>query len=205
VEHAVTIYGKTPAELFAFWRDFENLPHIMEHLESVRVVDATRSRWVAKAPAGRTVEWDAEVYNEVPDQLIAWRSLHDADVPNAGSVHFDALPGGRGTEVRVVLQYQPPVGALGATVARLFGEEPDAQVREDLRRFKQLMEAGELAVSENPGQGPRARETEFNARASNDPDVQASVTRDEPHAPRHVPPPADAQRARAADANGARL
>jgi uncharacterized membrane protein len=196
VEHAVTVHGKTPAELYAFWRDFENLPRIMEHLESVEVLDEVRSRWTAKAPAGRTVEWDAEVYNEVPDQLIAWRSLHDADVPNAGSVHFTAVPGGRGTEVRVVLEYDPPAGRLGAAVAKLFREEPDNQVREDLRRFKQLMETGELAVSENPGQGRRVKYSEFNALASNDPKVrEARPEPESPHEPRHIPVPADTQRA----------
>jgi uncharacterized membrane protein len=196
VEHAVTIFGKSPAELFAFWRDFENLPRIMQHLESVQVIDDARSRWTAKAPAGRTVEWDAEVYNEIPDQLIAWRSLHDADVPNAGSVHFTALRADRGTVVRVILEYDPPAGKLGAALAKLFGEEPELQVREDLRRFKQLMEAGELAVSENPGQGPRARYAEFNALASNDPAVRRSAPRqDAAHEPRHIPAPADTQRA----------
>ena len=174
VEHAVTIHGRSPAELYAFWRDFENLPRIMQHLESVHVIDATRSRWTAKAPAGRTVEWEAEVYNEIPDKLIAWRTLHDADIAHAGSVHFEPAPGGRGTEVRVIVEYEPPVGKLGAAVAKLFGEEPDAQVREDLRRFKQLMETGELTVSENPGQGPRAGSS-FNARASNDDAVRTTT------------------------------
>jgi uncharacterized membrane protein len=203
VERAVTVHGKSPAELFAFWRDFENLPRITEHLESVEVLDDVRSRWTAKAPAGRTVEWDAEVYNEVPDQLIAWRSLHDADVPNAGSVHFTSVAGGRGTEVRVLLEYAPPAGRLGTAVARLFGEEPDQQVREDLRRFKQLMETGELAVSENPGQGPRAKYAEFNALASNDPAVRrATPKRERPHRPRHVPAPADAARASGAGEPG---
>ena len=195
VDRVVTVQGKTPAELYAFWRDFENLPRIMKHLESVEVLDDRRSRWTVKAPAGRTVEWEAEIHNEVPGELIAWRSLHDADVRNAGSVHFRAAPGDRGTEVRVVLEYAPPAGKLGAAVAKLFGEEPDAQVREDLRRFKQLMEAGELAVSEIPGQGAPAREADFNARANNDAHVRATAPeRAAPHEPQHVPPPADAQR-----------
>jgi len=185
VEHAVTIYGRSPAELYAFWRDVENLPRIMEHLESVEPLDATRSRWTVKAPAGRTVEWEAEVYNEVPDQIIAWRTLHDADVKHAGSVHFEPAPGGRGTEVRVIVEYEPPAGALGAAVAKLFGEEPDGQIREDLRRFKQLMETGELAVSETPGRRPRARNAEFNARASNDAVVRMTTPPlESPHVPR---------------------
>jgi uncharacterized membrane protein len=196
VERSVSVYGKTPAELYAFWRDFENLSHIMQHLESVEVLDDSRSRWTVQGPAGRRISWEAEVYNEIPDELIAWRSLNDADVPNAGSVHFTALPAGRGTEVRVLLEYQPPAGAFGAAIAKLFGEDPDLQVREDLRRFKQLMEAGELAVSENPGQGKRARYTEFNALASNDPEVRAAAPRPGPyHHPRHIPVPSDTQRA----------
>jgi uncharacterized membrane protein len=98
---------------------------------------------VAKAPAGSRVEWDAEIYNEKENELIAWRSLEGADVNSAGSVHFTAAPGGRGTEVRVVLKYDPPGGIVGATIARLFGEEPSQQIDEDLRRFKQVMETGE--------------------------------------------------------------
>lgn len=198
IERAVTIHGKRPGELFAFWRDFENLPRIMEHLESVQVLDDRHSRWRVKAPAGRHVEWDAEINNEVPGELIAWKSAPDARVPNAGSVHFREVPGGRGTEVRVVLEYEPPAGKLGVAVARLFGEEPGVQVREDLRRFKQLVETGELAVSDIPGQGPPARETEFNARASNDEQVRATAPAPSPtHEPTHAPQPGDAARAAA--------
>jgi uncharacterized membrane protein len=194
VVRSVTVADKSPDELFAFWRDFENLPRIMKHVERVEVLDDRRSRWVVRAPAGRTVEWEAEVYNEIPGQLIAWRTLHDADVANAGSVRFRQAPGGRGTEVCVELEYAPPGGKVGAAVARLFGEHPELQVREDLRRFKQLMEAGELAVSEIPGQGGRARRT-WNARASNDAEVRASMPeRESPHAPTLVPTPADAAR-----------
>jgi uncharacterized membrane protein len=116
----------------------------MEHLESVQVLDDRRSRWTAKGPAGRNVEWEAEIHNEIPGERIAWRSLPNADVDNAGSVHFRDLGNGR-TEVRVVLSYAPPAGRLGAAIAKLFGEEPSQQVAEDLRRFKQVMEAGEVA------------------------------------------------------------
>jgi len=94
-----------------------------------------------------TVEWDAEIIREEPDRLISWRSVEEATVPNAGSVHFDEAPHGRGTTVRVVLEYQPPAGKIGRAVAKLFGEEPDQQVREDLRRFKAMMEAGEIPNS----------------------------------------------------------
>jgi uncharacterized membrane protein len=151
VERAVTI--ARPADvLYRFWRDFENLPRIMDHLESVTVLSTERSHWKAKAPAGTSVEWDAVIHNEVENELIAWKSTDDADVKNAGSVHFKAAPGGRGTEVRVVLEYEPPAGKVGAAVAKLLGEEPNVQVREDLRRFKQIMEMGEEAASEaRPG------------------------------------------------------
>src|SRR5260370_25086851 len=110
----------------------------MRHLESVQV-QGNRSHWVAKGPLGTCVEWDAEIYNENPNEMIAWRSLEGADVDSTGSVHFTPAPGGRGTDVRVVLKYNPPAGKLGAAIAKLFGSEPDQQIRDDLRRFKQLM------------------------------------------------------------------
>ena len=195
VERAVTVYGRSREELYAFWRDFGNLPRIMEHLEGVQIIDDRRSRWVVRGPAGKLVSWEAVIHNEIPGELIAWKSAEDADVPNAGSVHFTDAPGGRGTEVRVVLEYDPPAGKLGVAVAKLFGEEPGIQVREDLRRFKQLVETGELPVSEIPGQGAAAREREFNARASNDERLRASSPRlAPPHDPRHVPTPADEMR-----------
>ncbi|HMF56497.1 MAG TPA: SRPBCC family protein [Pyrinomonadaceae bacterium] len=156
VEKSVTI-NKSPAELYQFWRNLENLPHFMSHLESVQVTDEKRSHWIAKAPAGSTVEWDAEIYNEKENELIAWRSLEGSDVDNAGSVHFEAAPGGRGTVVRVVLKYDPPAGRIGSTLAKLFGEEPSQQIDEDLRRFKQLMEAGEAATTEGQPSGRSAK------------------------------------------------
>jgi uncharacterized membrane protein len=137
VEHRVII-ARPRDELYRYWRNFENLPHIMSHLESVTVLDERRSRWKAKAPAGQSVEWNAEVFNEVQDGLIAWRSERGSTVPNAGSVHFTDVAGG--TEVRVVLDYEPPAGPLGVAFAKLFGEEPAQQVREDLEQFKQAME-----------------------------------------------------------------
>jgi uncharacterized membrane protein len=152
VERSVTI-DHPAAELYRFWRNVENLPRIMAHLESVTVLSDTRSRWTAKAPAGQKVEWEAEIINEIPDQLIAWKSVDNATVPNAGSVHFTPAPGGRGTELKVVLEYEPPAGKLGALVAKLFGEEPDAQVREDLRRFKMMIETGEIATTKGQPSG----------------------------------------------------
>ncbi|MBA3521401.1 MAG: SRPBCC family protein [Gemmatimonadales bacterium] len=144
VEQSITI-NRPPEELFQFWRNLENLPRFMDHLESVTVIDEGRSRWVAKGPAGSRVEWTAEIHNEIEDELIAWRSLSGSEVDNAGSVHF--TPAGQGTQVRVLLRYDPPAGALGAAVAKLFGEEPSQQVAEDLRRLKQVMEAGEVATT----------------------------------------------------------
>jgi uncharacterized membrane protein len=155
VEKSVTV-NRPPAELYSYWRNFENLPRFMNHLESVRVTGANRSHWVAKAPAGSSVEWDAEIYTEKENELIAWRTLEKADVDSAGSVRFEPATGGRGTTVRVSLKYDPPGGALGALVARLFGENPEQQIDEDLRRFKQLMETGETATTEGQTSGRSA-------------------------------------------------
>lgn len=146
VERTVTISAPR-AVLYAFWKDFTNLPRFMEHLESVRVDSATRSHWKAKAPAGKSVEWDAEIVNDVPDSIIAWKTVGDPDVANAGAVNFSDAPAGRGTIVKVTLDYEPPGGRIGNLVARLFGEDPDRQVREDLRKFRQLMETGDVTTS----------------------------------------------------------
>jgi uncharacterized membrane protein len=143
VEKCFTI-NRSPADLYRFWIDFENLPSFMTHLESVQVTGPNRSHWTAKGPLGTRAEWDAEVHNREENRLIAWRSLPGSELDTAGSVHFDAAPGGRGTTVRVVLKYDPPAGKAGALVARLFGEAPEQQIQEYLRRFKQLMEAGEI-------------------------------------------------------------
>jgi uncharacterized membrane protein len=129
-------------ELYRFWRNFENLPTFMEHLESVSVRDEGISHWVAKGLAGMPVEWDARIINEVEDKLIGWQSLDGSMISTAGSVHFDE--DFRGTRVTVHLQYNPPAGRLGAAVAWMFGEEPNQTIREDLRRFKLLMETGEV-------------------------------------------------------------
>ena len=146
VERSVTINAPRHA-LYAFWRDFTNLPRFMEHLESVRIDTALRSHWTAKAPAGTSVEWDAEIVNDIPDSIIAWKTVGHPDVANAGAVNFSDAPGGRGTVVKVTIDYEPPGGVVGNLVARLFGEDPDRQVREDLRKFKQLMETGDVTTS----------------------------------------------------------
>ncbi len=147
VEQAFII--KKPAEeLFKFWRNFENLPRFMTHLQSVTVNGDKRSHWVVKAPAGFKVEWDAEIINEEPNKLIAWRSLDGADVHNAGSVRFLEEQDPGSTEVRVVLDYLPPAGQVGHYIAKLFGESPDQQIRDDLRHFKQYMETGEIPTAQ---------------------------------------------------------
>lgn len=152
VLESVTI--NRPIELlYRFWRNLENLPQFMQHLESVDKVTDTISHWRAKGPAGSVVEWDAEVFNEIPDKLIAWRSLEGADVISAGSVNFDTAAAGRGTRVTVHLQYSPPGGKVGAAVAKLFGTDAETEIREDLRRFKQLVEAGEVPTTTGQPRG----------------------------------------------------
>lgn len=149
VERAITI-NKPVAEVYRFWRQFENFPRFMRHLESVTPIDERRSRWRAKGPAGMRVEWEAEILQDREDEWIAWRSVAGSEVDNSGSVRFAPAPGARGTEIRVQMQYSPPAGAVGRLVARLFGEEPEQQIHDDLRRFKQLMETGEIPISEGP-------------------------------------------------------
>src|SRR5688500_6469731 len=147
IEHSVTVKRRA-AELFAFWRNPATLPQVMDFVDSVATVDDTTAHWRVRGPGGTTIEWDAQIINEIPNELLAWKSVGDADVPNAGSLHFRPAPDGRGTEVRIVLEYEPPAGHLGAWVAKVVDENPDTQVREALRRFKQLAETGEVLVSE---------------------------------------------------------
>jgi uncharacterized membrane protein len=141
---SVTI-NKPAQELYAFFRDFSNLPSFMENVESIRLHDEQRSHWVVKAPGGRTVEWDARVTEEVPGRLISWTSEEGADVPNSGKVEFKPVEG-RGTVVTATILYDPPGGIIGKIVAKMFQREPAIQARRDLRRFKQLMETGEVAT-----------------------------------------------------------
>lgn len=146
----VTTINKPVHEVYQFWRQFENFPRFMRHIESVEKLDERRSRWTATAPAGQTVQWEAEILEDRPDEWIAWRSVEGSQVQNSGSVRFSPAPGGRGTEVRVQLQYSPPAGALGRGIAWLFGQDPDQQIHTDLHRFKQLMETGEVPLSDGP-------------------------------------------------------
>jgi uncharacterized membrane protein len=154
------IIGRPPEEIYRFWRDFRNLPRVMDHLESVEVIDNKRSRWVAKGPAGKRVHWEADTTEDRPNELIAWRSIEGSTVENSGSVRFEPAPGGRGTLVRVELNYRPPAGLLGATIAKLLGEEPGLQLEEDLRRLKQIMETGEIITIEGQSAG-RAKSTSW--------------------------------------------
>lgn len=151
VETSFTI-NRPAADLYAFWRDFGNLPQIMQHLESV-TAEGDRSHWVAKAPLGTTVEWDAEITADRPNELIAWQSLDGAQIPNQGTIEFNELPHDRGTVVRVRMAYEPPGGTAGAIIARLFGQEPNKQVNDDLRRFKNIMEAGEIPTTKGQTSG----------------------------------------------------
>ena len=153
---AVTV-ARTPQEVYDFWRGLERLPSFMAHLESVEWTGEGRTRWTATAPLGTTVTWDAELTEDVHGERIAWRSLPGADVDNSGSVRFEPAPAGRGTEVRVHLRYALPGGRLGATVARLLGEDPHQQVEDDLRRAKQVLETGEVVRSDGSPEGSVAR------------------------------------------------
>ncbi|HET6674363.1 MAG TPA: SRPBCC family protein [Nitrospiraceae bacterium] len=154
VVRSITI-NRPVGELFAFWRDFRNLPTVMSHLETVEVVSEKRSHWKAKAPAGAFVEWDAEIVNEKKDALIAWQSCEGSSIANWGAVRFNPAPGNRGTEVTVELEYEPIGGATGVALAKLFGEEPSQQIEEDLRRFKQVMETGEFPTTAGQPRGGR--------------------------------------------------
>jgi uncharacterized membrane protein len=154
---ATTTVRKSASEVYAFWRELENLPTFMAHLEEVRATGDRTSHWVASAPFGKDVAWDAEITEEVPGERIGWRSTGDADVPNAGTVSFVPAPDGVSTEVYVALVYDIPGGSLGKAVAKYFGEEPHQQLDDDLRRFKQVLETGEVVRSDGAPWGKRAR------------------------------------------------
>lgn len=160
VEHAVTI-ARDPGELWSYWRKLENLPRIMRHILEVEDLGNGESSWVARGPAGTRIRWRARVINEIPGELLAWKSLEGADIPNAGSVHF--TPVRDGTRVRVLFEYDPPAGRIGATIGSLFGGDPDLQVREDMVRFRRAMEAGTapgMIAGEREVELPEARESQ---------------------------------------------
>lgn len=152
VEKTVTI-NKPAEELYRFWHNFENLPRFTRHLKNVKVYDDRRLHWITSAPLDSSVEWDAEIVDDRPNELIAWKSVAGADIDNAGSVQFKSAPGDRGTEVKVVTAYNPPAGAIGDAIATLFGENPKQQIGDDLARFKMLMEAGEIATNDGQPSG----------------------------------------------------
>lgn len=154
VGRTVTI-NRPREQLYAFWRDFRNLARFLENIDRVDVGDDRRSHWVVEAPGGRTVEWDSQITEDVPGRLIAWESLDGGDIKNAGRIEFRDGPPGRGTEVTATLVYDPPGGDVGKLIAKLFQKEPKMQARRDLRRFKQLMETGEISTSAAPDAGPR--------------------------------------------------
>jgi uncharacterized membrane protein len=154
VGRTVTI-NRPRAELYAFWRDFRNLPEFMENVVSVTPAAGGRSHWVIQAPAGKTVEWDSVITEDVEGQVIAWESAEGADVRNTGRIEFRDNSAGRGTEVTATIVYDPPAGEIGKLIAKLFQKEPKIQARRELRRFKQLMETGEISTSKAPDAAPR--------------------------------------------------
>ena len=144
VERSITI-RKPSSEIYDFWRSFSNLPQVLDHLESVSDLGNGRSHWVAKGPAGMRVEWDSEIVNDIPGELIAWKTVGEPDVAHAGSVHFKPVAGG--TEVKFIMDYEPPAGRLVAVAAKVMGESPDQKIRSDLKRLKMLFETGEVATT----------------------------------------------------------
>ena len=152
VREAITIY-KSRTEVYRFWRALSNLPRFMRHLKSVVHTGANRTHWVAEGPGGTSVQWDAEIVNEIENEVLAWRSLEGSSVDNAGSVRFRDAPGGRGTEIEIELQYNPPAGMVGAMVAKLFARDPQAEIEGDLGRLKQYLESGEIATTEHQPKG----------------------------------------------------
>lgn len=149
VTRTVTI-NKPARELYDFWRDFTNFPQIMDNIESVQKLDEKRSHWVVKGPAATSFEFDSRITEDVPGKLIAWESEEGADVRNNGRIEFIEAAPGRGTMVRAKIDYDPPGGVVGKTIAKILQREPNVQARRDLRRFKQLMETGEVTTSAGP-------------------------------------------------------
>ena len=147
--------NKPRQELYAFWRDFGNLPAFMPNVKSVQQTDAEHTRWIIDGPGGKDVELDSEIVEDLPGEKIAWRGTEGSDLDHEGWVSFKDNPFGRGTEVRVFISYDPPAGALGKIVAKVMQREPRVQARRELRRFKQLMETGEVSTSQAPAAAPR--------------------------------------------------
>lgn len=170
VDRSITV-NRPPDEVYRFWHNFENLPLFMRHLEAVRSDGNGRSHWKAKAPAGMTVEWDAEIVEDVPNEIISWQSLEGSEVNNSGTVRLRPAPRGRGTEIHVHVDYEPPGGRVTAALAQLFREEPGQQIQDDLYAFKQVMETGEVLMSDasligepHPAQPPSPEELQQRER-----------------------------------------
>ena len=155
VRKSITI-NQSPEACYRFWRNFENFPRFMNHVDAVHTLDATRSRWFVRAPLGRQVEWTAELASDVPAQQLGWRTLPGAEIDHAGVVRFAPAGGERGTRVEIDLSYRPPLGKAGSSIAKLFGEEPSQQIDDDLRRFKQLIETGEIPTTVGQPSGRRS-------------------------------------------------
>lgn len=155
VQQSLTIM-RPVEEVYQFWRDFENFPRFMQHLRSVRNIDERRSHWEAYGPMGTSISWDAEMIDERPSAYLVWRSLPDSALLNRGSVEFQTSRQGYATVINVAVDYAAPAGKLGAVIAKLFGEEPEIQIREDLRRLKQLLETGEIPTIEGQSSGRRS-------------------------------------------------
>ena len=152
VKHSLTV-NRPASDLYAYWRDVENSPRYMTNIQAVQKIDDKKSHWISSGPFGKTFSWDSEIITDQPDRLIAWKSLPGADVENAGSVHFEPATGGRGTVVTLEVNFEPPAGIVGLTVAKLLGESPSRHTLENLRQFKQLMETGEIATTEGQPSG----------------------------------------------------
>ncbi len=155
IRKSITI-NQSPEACYHFWRDFENFPRFMNHVDEVRALDATRSHWKVRAPLGQHVEWTAELASDVPAQQLGWRTLPGAAIDHAGVVRFVPVGGERGTRVEIDLSYRPPLGKAGSSIAKLFGEEPSQQIEDDLRRFKQLIETGEIPTTVGQSAGRRS-------------------------------------------------
>ena len=176
---ATFLVNASPEQAYQLWRNFENLPRFMAHLKQVRILDGRRSQWTASGPMNRDVQWTAEILEDVPSQSISWRSLPGSDVDTTGSVSFRADPLGRGTFITAEMQYRLPGGALGTGVAAVFGKHPEFVVREDLRRFKALLETGEVPTTVGQTHGPRGvhghTEQVLFRETSNHPQPQAAL------------------------------
>src|ERR1700730_18188670 len=173
--HKAITVNRPADELYRFWRQLDNLPRFMKHLESVTMTGDKTSHWIATGPAGARVEWDAQIVEDRPGEVISWRSLENADVQTSGEVRFEKRPNGRGTIVRVLMHYRPPTGAVGSAVAKIFGESPESQVGEDLRRFKQFIETGEIPTTRVQPSGRRSTTRSILRSLQNSPTSEGEI------------------------------